>query len=539
MTGQGTAVALWGGEANPSCLFTALLETVARQPDAIAVADDDGEVSYARLLRWAQGIAVLLDEQGVAPGDPVAVTGQRSASVVAAMLGTTLHGAVYVPLDPEYPVPRLQHMLQDSGAKVLLHHGPAPALDSAAAPVAIPTLGELPYPEHVLAARRPAACLPDTAFYVIYTSGSTGWPKGVAIPHSCLDNMVQWQAAHSPRPDLRTAQFAPLNFDVFFQEVLGTLRGRGTVVITPERLRRNPVGLLAWLVEQRIERLFLPFVALQMLATVAGATPDLDTLRLAEVNTAGEQLVATEQIREMFRRLPHARLVNHYGQSESAMVSSHILPADPGQWPALPPIGVPLPGCELLVVPESAADPSVGELLVAGLPVSLGYTNQPELTARRFTTIPATPHGHTRAFRTGDLVRLQDGVVQFVCRMDDDVKIRGYRVNLTEVDVHLLSRPGVKAAACVAMETATGTRVLRAAVTATDGGPPPDVSAAMEHLRRVLPEASVPLSITVLPDLPRTPSGKSDRDAVAELIAADSHHRREGTGSAWTRSPKP
>jgi acyl-coenzyme A synthetase/AMP-(fatty) acid ligase len=241
----------------------------------------------------------------------------------------------------------------------------------------------------------------------------------------------------------------------------------------------------------------------------------------------------------MFRRLPHARLVNHYGQSESAMVSSHNLPAAPGQWPALPPIGVPLPGCELLVIPESAADPSVGELLVAGLPVSLGYTNQPELTARRFTTIPATPHGHTRAFRTGDLVRLQDGVVQFVCRMDDDVKIRGYRVNLTEVDVHLLSRPGVKAAACVAMETATGTRVLRAAVTATDGGPPPDVSAAMEHLRRVLPEASVPLSITVLPDLPRTPSGKSDRDAVAELIAADSHHRREGTGSAWTRSPKP
>ncbi|MGW8724440.1 amino acid adenylation domain-containing protein [Streptomyces sp. NPDC055808] len=525
MTDHATTAVLWGGDADPACLFTAFLETVAQRPDARAVDDGSVGVSYAELLRWARSIAVLLDEHGVAPGDPVAVTGRRGAAVVAAMLGVTLHGAVYVPLDPEYPAPRLQHMLGDSGAKVLLHEGPAAALDSASAAVEIPALGELPAPDGLLAARRPAACRPDTAFYVIYTSGSTGWPKGVAIPHSCLDNMVQWQATHSPRPDLRTAQFAPLNFDVFFQEVLGTLRGGGTVVIAPERLRRDPVGLLDWLVEERIERLFLPFVALQMLATVAGATPDLGGVRLAEVNTAGEQLVATEQIREMFRRLPGARLVNHYGQSESAMVSSHILPADPGQWPATPPIGVPLPGCELLVDPESADDPTVGELLVAGLPVSLGYLHQPELTARRFTTVPPTPHGHTRTFRTGDLVRLRDGVVRFLSRMDDDVKIRGYRVNLTEVDVHLLGRPGVGAAACVAMETAGGTRVLRAAVTADADGPPPDVAAALDRLREVLPEASVPLSITVLSDLPRTPSGKTDRDAVAELIAADVHHR--------------
>ncbi|MFK8906303.1 amino acid adenylation domain-containing protein [Streptomyces sp. YS-3] len=534
-----STASLWGGESHPPCLFTALLKTVAGQPDAIAVADGEDDVSYAGLLRWARGIALLLDEQGVAPGDPVAVTGERSAAIVAAMLGVTLLGAVYVPLDPEYPASRLQYMLQDSGAKVLLHHGTAPALDSAATPLAIPALNTMAYSEDELAAREPVTCDADTAFYSIYTSGSTGWPKGVAIPHSCLDNMVQWQAAHSPRPDLRTAQFAPLNFDVFFQEVLGTLRGGGTVVIVPERLRRDPVGLLDWLAEQRIERLFLPFVALQMLATVVEATPDLGGVRLVEVNTAGEQLVATEQIRAMFRRLPNARLVNHYGQSESAMVSSYVLAEDPGTWPALPPIGVPLPGCELLVDPEDEDTPTVGELLVAGLPVSLGYTRRPELTAERFVTVEPTPRGHTRVFRTGDLVSLRDGVVQFLSRIDDDVKIRGYRVNLTEVDVHLLSQPGVKAAACVAVETSTGTRNLRAAVAAAPDGPPPDGPAVLERLRQILPEASVPLSLSILPDLPRTPSGKTDRDAVAELIAADIRNRQEGMGSAWTRSPRP
>lgn len=535
----GIEASLWGGAASPDCLVSAFLETAARQPEAVAVVDEANELTYAQLLRYARGLAVLLDEQGVAPGDPVAVTGQRGAAVVATMLGAGLLGAAYVPLDPEYPRRRLEYMLQDSGAKVLLHNGQAPDLDGAVTRVPIPAPGALLYAEDVIAARKAVACHPDTAFYTIYTSGSTGWPKGVAIPHSCLDNMAEWQAAHSPRPDLRTAQFAPLNFDVFFQEVLGTLRGGGTVVIVPERLRRDPVGLFGWLVAQRIERLFLPYVALQMLAIVVEAMPVLDDLRLVEVNTAGEQLVATEQIRAMFRRLPNARLVNHYGQSESAMVSSHILPADPGRWPALPPIGVPLPGCELLVDPEDELEPNVGELLVAGLPVSLGYTHRPELNAERFVMLAPTPHGHTRAFRTGDLVRFEDGVVRFLSRLDSDVKIRGHRVSLTEVDVHLLNQPGVEAAACVVVEESTGTRSLRAAVTASAAGPPPGWPAIADRLREVLPEAALPLSLTVLPELPRTPSGKTDRDAVAALVAEDLRSRREGMGSAWTHSPKP
>jgi amino acid adenylation domain-containing protein len=532
-----TELSLWGGDAAPRCLFDALPATVADRPDAVAVVDGEREVTYAQLLGWARHIAALLAERGVTEEAPVAVTGPRSAEVVAAMLGITLLGGVYVPLDPEYPVRRLAHMLDDSGAKVLLHTGKVPDLETRAERL------EIPGPEAAVAADRPAGpqpvpCRPGLPFYVIYTSGSTGWPKGVAIPHSCLDNMAEWQAAHSPRPDLRTAQFAPLNFDVSFQEILGSLRGGGTVVIVPERLRREPVQLLAWLIENRIERLFLPYVALQMLAVAAAAAPSLDGLRLRELNTAGEQVLATQQIRAMFRRLPEARLVNHYGQSESAMVTSHILPSDVDEWPELPPIGVPLPGCELLLDPEDQDTPGVGELLVAGLPVSLGYLNRPELNKERYLTVDPTPRGHTRVFRTGDLVRFDGGVVHFLARLDSDVKIRGIRVNLVEVDAQLLSRPGVDGAACVVMESVPGVRTLRAAVTAAEDGPAPDLPAIQEHLRQVLPEASLPLSLTVLPELPRTPSGKTDRDAVAALIAEDLKARRAASARRGADRPE-
>jgi D-alanine--poly(phosphoribitol) ligase subunit 1 len=524
-----TAVSLWGGESRPVCLFDSLAETATAAPDRMAVVDGDRHVTYAQLLAWARSIADLLAAHRVAAEDTVAVTGPRSAETIAAMLGITFLGAVYVPLDPEYPARRLEYMLDDSRARVLLHAGNLPDLGAAAARLAIPGPDEAETPGD----RKPVACRPDLPFYVIYTSGSTGWPKGVTIPHSCLDNMAAWQAAHSPRPDLRTAQLAPLNFDVSFQEILGTLRGGGTIVIVPEHLRRQPAEMLAWLIDNQIERLFLPYMALQMLAIAVAAAPSVEEIALREVNVAGEQLVITEDIRAMFRRLPQARLVNHYGQSESAMVSSHILPPSVEDWPTVPPIGVPLPGCELLVDPEEPGQPHIGELLVAGLPVSLGYLRRPELNADRFRAVDRTPRGHTTVFRTGDLVRVTGDLVVFLSRLDSQVKIRGIRIDLAEVEAHLVGQPGVKAAACVTVKTRSGTNKLRAAVTAHAGGPPPDLAAIRQRLLEVLPEASVPSSLTVVADLPRTPSGKTDRDAVASLIAAElgslrpapAHHR--------------
>ncbi|MGA4843962.1 amino acid adenylation domain-containing protein [Streptomyces sp. G45] len=513
-------LSLWGGPVTPDCFLATFARHVGADPLRTALVDADRSYTYAELAAWAQAVAAELAAADVATGDRVAVALPRGAGAVAALLGVMLRGATYVPLDPEYPVDRLQFMVDDCRPRAVVatehtrlrYDGPVLGVGEAPDATTPPDL-------------RPAACDPDLPVYVIYTSGSTGWPKGVALTHRCVDAMVDWQAAHSPRPDLRTAQFAPLNFDVSFQEILGTLCGGGTLTVMPERLRREPARLLRWLAEQRIERLFLPFVALQMLAVTA-RPETLAPLRLVEVNTAGEQVVCSEDIRSLFAGLPGCRLVNHYGQSESAMVTSHILGPDPREWPHLPPIGVPLPGCELLIDPEDPETPHIGELLVAGHPLSEGYLGRPELTAERYLTIAPSPAGHTRAFRTGDLVELTPDGVRFLSRMDSQTKIRGIRVDLLEVDAQLLADPDVAAAATTLVPTRSGHTSLRAAVVPREGRGGSVEADTLERLRKVLPEVAVPVSVTELPELPRTPSGKIDREAVVTLIADDLSRRR-------------
>ncbi|MGX1955922.1 amino acid adenylation domain-containing protein [Streptomyces anulatus] len=513
---------LWGGPAAPDCFLTVFLGHVAAAPHTVAVVDADRSRTYAELAAWAQAVSADLEAAGVRTGDRVAVSLPRGAGAVAALLGVMLLGAAYVPLDPAYPAERLQFMIDDCAPTSVI------ATDDTGVRYSGPMLRISPAPRAPEARQAPVVdCDPGLAAYVIYTSGSTGWPKGVALNHRCIDTMVEWQTSHSPRPDLRTAQFAPLNFDVSFQEILGTLCGGGTLVIMPEELRREPRRLLDWLAEHRVERLFVPFVALQMLAVTARADV-LATLSLVEVNTAGEQVVCSDDIRSMFAGLPRCRLVNHYGQSESAMVTSHILGPDPYAWPHLPPIGVPLPGCELVVAPENPDAPHIGELLVTGHPLADGYLGRPELTAERYVSVAPTPAGHTRAFRTGDLVELTDDGVRHLSRLDSQTKIRGIRVDLLEVDAQLLSNPDVAAAATVLVTTKSGHTSLRSAVVLRAGRDGPVEAAALERLRKVLPEVSVPVSVTELPELPRTPSGKIDREAVVTSITDDLAERRRG-----------
>ncbi|MGW3892450.1 AMP-binding protein [Micromonospora chokoriensis] len=506
---------LWGGVSQPPCVLESFERALGRQPGALAVSDPEHQLTYRELAAWIARIVGLLREAGVGPGDTVAVTGPRSAAIVAAAWAVVGAGATYLPLDSSFPRKRLGYMLAESGAKVLLHTGPDPELP-APRRVSIPAWTEV---ERLAGAGLTfVPCTPDTPVYVIYTSGSTGNPKGVTLPHSCIDNMAHWQRHHSVRQDLRTAQFAPLNFDIWFQETLSTLGGGGSLVIMPEELRQDPIELLDWLARERIERLFLPCVALHMLATAATAFDSLANLALREINTAGEQLVCTPAIKEFFQRLPECALNNHYGQSESHTVSVHTLAGKSSSWPALSPIGLPLPGCEILLDTAEPGDSQIGELLVAGSPLSLGYLNQPELNAQRYVQVARTAHGHTRAFRTGDLVSVENGVLHFLGRTDDEVKIRGYRVNPLEIEACLGRQPGVVEAVCVPVSMGAGSRQLRAAVTVAATAEF-DAATALAALREELPWYSVPPSITVLPALPRTPSGKADRAAVARLLA--------------------
>jgi amino acid adenylation domain-containing protein len=513
-------VGAWGGEApEPPCFLELWHQVTRRHPDRVALVEGDSEFTYEELADWVAQLRESLIDRGVGAGRRVAVAGARDAAIVAAMLAVTSLGAGYVPLDATYPGVRLRHMLEDSEAMLVLEGDevePDLLASSRAATISL--------------ARRPARQWsgerwepgehrePDDAVYVIYTSGSTGRPNGVELPHRVIDNMVSWQIQHSVAPDLRTAQFAPLNFDVWFQEVLGTLCGGGSLVLVPEGCRSDPFSFLDLLAEQRVERLFLPYMAMQMLALASTNFEGLEELSLREVNLAGEQLLCSPTIRSFFEALLGCRLNNHYGQSESAMVSAHTLSGPPGSWPSLPPIGTPLPGCEILVDPLGGDDARSGELLVCGAAVANGYLHRPDLNARRYVTIPATPRGHTRAFRTGDLVRLsEDGALEFLGRIDDEVKIRGFRVNPKEVESCLLSLGGVVEATCVTLTMPDRTRQLHAAVVIGDGTP--EVEGLRAELRATLPPHAVPLSITLMEEMPKTPSGKIDRKGLAGLIA--------------------
>jgi amino acid adenylation domain-containing protein len=374
----------------------------------------------------------------------------------------------------------------------------------------------------------------DDLAYILYTSGSTGRPKGVAMRHGALAALIRWQIAINTPGNRsgtgRTLQATSPSFDVSFQEIVSTWAAGGCLVLISEEERRDPAALLARLRAERIERLFLPFVGLQQLAEAARGTA-LATLpgTLREVVTAGEQLRITPAVAELFARLPGARLHNHYGPSETHVVTSFTLEGDPASWPALPPIGRPIAGARAHVADldgRPAAVGAPGELLLGGDLLARGYLDRPELTAERFVpdpfaTEPAQEPG-ARLYRTGDLARWRpDGELEFLGRIDAQVKIRGHRVEPGEIEAMLEAHPALAAAAVVVQEQRpgdlSGHKRLVAWVVPADGKATEEIDPRelRRHLAERLPDPMVPSVIVSAPSLPLTPSGKVDRRALA------------------------
>ncbi len=390
----------------------------ARTPDAPAVIGLDGdEVTYRDLVQRANRLAGHLRRLGVGPEERVALSLERSPEALVAVLAVLKAGGAYVPIDPSYPEERRRFMREDSGAAVLLDGELLRALEAA---------GDIPLPPRM-------EVDPDNPAYVLYTSGSTGWPKGVTMPHGALANLISWHVAHLPG-QRRTLQLASLSFDVSFQEIFATWAAGGALVLVSEDERRDPAALLALLRKRAVERLFLPFVALQQLAEAAGEEERLST-SLREVITAGEQLRITPAVAALFRRLPGAHLYNHYGPTEAHVVTAYPLQGDPADWPPLPPIGRAIPGTRVLVQDPAGgpAPPGVaGELFLGGVCLARGYLGRPDLTAERFVPDPfAGFRGEpgARLYRTGDRARRRtDGVLEYLGRLDKQVKVRGYRI---------------------------------------------------------------------------------------------------------------
>lgn len=507
------------GPQSISDLFSA---QVARTPDAIALEFEDTALSYRALDARANQLAHRLQREGVGPDRRVGILLERSVEFVVSILAILKAGGAYVPLDPSYPRGRLQIMLEEAGATVLLtQESLSDVLDVPGGCTVLSLTPDAPlYDQEPESAPR-VDTTPDHLAYVLFTSGSTGRPKGVAMPHGPLLHLIDWQGRRSGLGvGDRTLQFSALSFDVSFQEIFSTWCSGGTLILASNALRHDARALLRLLDERAVHRLFLPFVALQHIASVAQAE-GLYPSSLREVITAGEQLKTVPSLRAFFRRRPDCSLDNQYGPTETHVVTAYRLPANPDDWATLPSIGTPLPSARTYLLDENRRPVpagEAGELYIGGECLARGYLGRPDLTAERFLPDPFRDVPGARMYHTGDLARAHpDGTLEFLGRADHQVKVRGYRVELGEIEALLNGDEQVREAVVVAPHRGdTGHQTLVAHVVPRPGGAV-DGSALRAHLQAQLPDYMVPAAFAEREAFPLTPSGKVDRKALSRL----------------------
>jgi amino acid adenylation domain-containing protein len=469
-------------------------------------------LSFGELIDRADALAGRLRAEGAGPERPVAVLLDRSTDVIVAMLAVLVAGGAYCPLDVTAPSARINAAISALGARIAV----ADEKNAGRLPAGTVVVDSVAAGEPADVGRLAPAARADALAYVMHTSGSTGRPKGVAMTHRGLTRLIRWQVS-SGAPALRTLQFTATSFDVTFQEVLSTLATGGCLVVASQDVRRDPGALLDAIISHGIQRLFLPYVALQLLAVEARRRAVVPS-SLEHVVTAGEKLVITPAIREFFTALPQCRLDNHYGPTEAHLVTSLTLPAIRAGWPLVPAIGAPVAGVGCWVLDDSlrpVPPGEAGELYVGGSGLARGYFGAPALTAERFIASPFGRERGERLYRTGDLVRASaDGTYEFLGRADGQLKVRGFRVEPAEVENALSSHPRVDAAAVALREVADGVSVLVAYLQADGHLPHREIN---DHARGLLPAYMVPSRYLSVAIMPRTPTGKIDMRALAAL----------------------
>ncbi|WP_033287826.1 non-ribosomal peptide synthase/polyketide synthase [Amycolatopsis jejuensis] len=483
----------------------AIASQVARMPDATAVVFGNERLSYADLDARAAVLARRLQDRGAGPGTVVGVAIPRSVDLMVALLGVLKSGAVYLPLDLDYPAERLEYMRTSSGATLVVS-----TVDT------FPDRITVDGPDVPDAVGRAAG--PDDAAYVIYTSGSTGRPKGVVVTHRAIVNRLAWmQHEYRLTVDDRVLQKTPSGFDVSVWEFFWALTEGATVVFARPDGHRDPAYLADVIREQRVTTLhFVPSMLNAFLGEVSGEWSG----SLRRVFTSGEALPG--EVAARWHRLTGVRLHNLYGPTEAAVDVSYFPFRDGPE--ATVPIGRPVWNTRLHVLDSClrpVPDGVPGELYLAGVQLARGYLGRSALTAERFVADPFGEPG-TRMYRTGDLVlRRADGELEYLGRTDRQVKIRGNRIELGEIEAVLAAQPGVTAAAVLVRDGALigyvvgviAAEALRAALTSA------------------LPAPMVPNALVVLDSLPLTPSGKLDVRALpapaAQVSAAAPANPRE------------
>jgi amino acid adenylation domain-containing protein/non-ribosomal peptide synthase protein (TIGR01720 family) len=526
--------------SGPVGLYRRFAAQAERTPEAVALVWDEERITYRELEHRARGLAAHLGRMGVGPERIVGVSLPRGPDLVVSLLGVLAAGGAYLPLDPANPKERLEMLIEDSRASLVIGRKELDAAGSAARTLT-PTLSQPPVPqpgEGALAKKSSLPPLPGVdgrlgeegrggeghdggksvrfseqemgevreptdpgaLAYVLYTSGSTGRPKGVAVTHGSASALLDW-AAEAFHPEEMAGVFAAtsIGFDLSIFELFAPLAVGGTVILGENVLALH--GLPA------VDEVTLVNTVPSAMAELLRQGPLPDSVRA--VALAGEPLPA-ELVRRV-REASRARVLNLYGPTEDTVYSTAAQVDD--HEPGGPPIGRPLPGTRAFVLDANLRPAPIGvagELWLAGAGLARGYLDRPDLTAERFLPDPHSLHGG-RLYRTGDRARLRpDGAIELLGRIDHQVKVRGFRIELGEVEAALLRQPSVREAAAGVREVG-GERVLAAWVVADT-----PISDLRTALAASLPSYMVPSLWAEMAALPRTPGGKVDRRALPE-----------------------
>ncbi|MFJ4823538.1 amino acid adenylation domain-containing protein [Streptomyces bacillaris] len=509
----------------------AVREQTRRTPGARALVHGRESRTYAELGEASDRVARRLITLGARPGDRIGIAMDRSPDTVAVILGAMKAGAATVPLDLAYPAERLLDMVEQVRPFRIVTGTEQPVGLGGVSPLipAAELLADDPADGDATVPGLPRIAPEDTA-YILFTSGSTGRPKGVVQSHRTLGRLIAWQnSIPSGVTGGITAQYAPMSFDVSFQEIFSTLCGGGTLLVLAEEQRRDMPALLRLLDEERVQRVCLPYVALQQLAETSQAL-GLIPRHLKALLSSGEQLRVTDEIRRLCAEVPGVILENQYGPTESHVVTSYTMTGDPAAFPALPPIGTAIDGSRAHVLDARLRPLPAGvkgEIHLAGSCLADGYAGRPDLTEERFLPHPFGAPGD-RLYRTGDIgFTLPGGEIVCLGRADSQVKVRGYRVEPSEVELAITGflgdHPGLTEAAVVARRRGNDESFLTAFLVGTLSDAGRDL--LDKQLRTVLPEYMVPSHYQVLDALPLTPSGKRDDAALrrAPLAFSTSH----------------
>ncbi|GAB4152072.1 MAG: hypothetical protein Fur0021_16520 [Candidatus Promineifilaceae bacterium] len=484
----------------------------ARTPHLPALLDDGVSLTYAELNARANQLAHALQKRGVGPETLVALCLERSPEMIVALLGILKAGGAYLPLDPAYPASRLSFILADSGAALLLTQTDLRPIFPPDTPPVMDLSQAWSQIVHESTADPTTPTHPDQLAYVIYTSGTTGQPKGVLVPHRGLINVSQAQAAMfklqagEPARQTRVLQFASLSFDASIFEIVMALSVGATLCLaTPEKLLPG-APLLNFLQQQRINLAVLPPSVLAVVP--AGELPHLHT-----ITVAGEACPA--EVAQTWA--PGRAFFNLYGPTEATIwTTAELVDATyphPAAGKMSPPIGRPIANVRVYVLDRQMQPVPVGvpgELYIGGVGVTRGYLRRPGLTAASFLPDPFAGQPGARLYRSGDLVRfLPDGRLEFLGRVDQQIKLRGFRIEPGEIEAALRQVAGIRAALVIAREDVPGDKRL-VAYLVWDGASLP-VAQLRHFLQQRLPPHMIPSAFVNLPALPLNPNGKIER----------------------------